>query len=75
MRHGHTYNKVTCHINYFVEIKMIFSDLNVSNSDKLTSLNLDLLSMFIFTRSIIVPLLQMFVIIAARDRMAFGLLV
>jgi hypothetical protein len=39
-----------CHINYFVEIKVIISDLNVSNSDELTSLNLDLLSMFIFTR-------------------------
>jgi len=40
-----------------------------------TQMNFDLLSMFIFTRSIITPLLQMFVIIATRDRMAFGLLV
>lgn len=28
-------HKMTSHINYFVEIKMIISDLNVSNSDEL----------------------------------------
>jgi hypothetical protein len=64
-----------CHTNCFVEVKIIISDLNVSSSDKLTSLNLDLLSMLIFNRSIILPLLQIFVIIATRERMAFRMLV
>jgi hypothetical protein len=55
--------------SYYFSDRIIISDLNVSYLAKLTSSNLARLLMFIFTRSIIPTMLQMYVIIATGNIM------